>query len=197
MTRAGSLHHRFESCRRVEEGTLLSWGRRAPKKSARKDITMKNCLGLEQKQVPDRRRISNRTTLTLTLSRPKGEGTARPDSRGFKGGWIRRPTGDDSPSPIRYLFTVGSTGDSPVPSGDPPDGTERGIERTNAVFSHSGYTTTPPGESPGGAGGSPAPPSVNRYPIRWERAGVRDSLTQTRKLFSHVFLKRLASQKLP
>ena len=63
-----------------------------------------------------------------------------------------------------YVFTVGSTGDSPVPSGDPPDGTERGIERNNAVFSHSGYTTTPPGESPGGAGGSPAPPSANRYP---------------------------------
>jgi len=62
-----------------------------------------------------------------------------------------------------YVFTVGSTGDSPVPSGDPPDGTEHGIEGNNAVFSHSSYTTTPPGESPGGAGGSPAPPSVNRY----------------------------------
>jgi hypothetical protein len=61
-----------------------------------------------------------------------------------------------------YVFTVGSTGDSPVPSGDPPDGTEHGIEGNNAVFSHSSYTTTPPGESPGGAGGSPAPPSVNR-----------------------------------
>src|SRR6185369_8764098 len=66
------------------------------------------------------------------------------------------------PLPL-YLFTVGSTGDSPVPSGDPPDGTERGIERNNAVFPHSGYTTTPPGESPGGAGGSPAPPSVTTY----------------------------------
>ena len=49
-----------------------------------------------------------------------------------------------------YVFTVGSTGDSPVPSGDPPDGTEHGIEGNDAVFSHSGYTTTPPGESPGG-----------------------------------------------
>jgi len=53
---------------------------------------------------------------------------------------------------------VGSTGDSPVPSGDPPGGTEHGIEGNNAVFSYSSYTTTPPGESPGGAGGSPAPP---------------------------------------
>jgi hypothetical protein len=30
------------------------------------------------KQVRDRRRISNKTTLTLTLSRPTGEGTSRP-----------------------------------------------------------------------------------------------------------------------
>ena len=60
----------------------------------------------------------------------------------------------------QYLFSVSRTGDSPVPSADPPDGTERGIERNNAVFSHSSYTITPPGESPGGAGGSPALPSV-------------------------------------
>jgi hypothetical protein len=36
------------------------------------------CLGFVQKQVPDRRRISNKTTLTLTLSRPTGEGTGSP-----------------------------------------------------------------------------------------------------------------------
>src|SRR6266511_4852866 len=58
-------------------------------------------LGFVQKQVPDGRRISNKTTLTLTLSRPTGEGTARPVSRSFQSGWIRRPTEDDSPSPIR------------------------------------------------------------------------------------------------
>lgn len=39
---------------------------------------------------------------TLTLSRPTGEGTARPVSRSFQSGWIRRPTEDDSPSPIRW-----------------------------------------------------------------------------------------------
>jgi len=72
------------------------------------------------------------------------------------------------PARSRYVFTVGSTGDSPVPSGDPPDGTEHGIGWNNAVFSHSSYTTTPPGESPGGAGGSPAPPSV---PERGEEQG--------------------------
>src|SRR5205814_4758751 len=31
--------------------------------------------GFVQKQVPDSRRISNKTTVTLTLSRPTGEGT--------------------------------------------------------------------------------------------------------------------------
>src|SRR5439155_18206917 len=45
-----------------------------------------------QKQVPDSRRISEKTTLTLTLSRPTGEGTARPASRSLQRGWIRRPT---------------------------------------------------------------------------------------------------------
>jgi hypothetical protein len=33
-------------------------------------------LGFVQKQLPDKRRISNKMTLTLTLSRPTGEGTA-------------------------------------------------------------------------------------------------------------------------
>ena len=56
----------------------------------------------------------------------------------------------------RYVFSVGSTGDSPVPSGDPPDDTKGGIERNNGVFSRPGFTNTPPGGSPGGAGGTPA-----------------------------------------
>src|SRR5439155_16648950 len=55
-----------------------------------------------QKQVPEKRRISNKTPLPLTLSRPTGEGTARPVSRSFQSGWIRRPTEHDSPSPIRW-----------------------------------------------------------------------------------------------
>src|SRR5437016_5329590 len=59
-------------------------------------------LGFVQKQVPDKRRVSNKTSLTLTLSRPTGEGTATPVSRSFQSGWIRRPTEDDSPSPIRW-----------------------------------------------------------------------------------------------
>src|SRR5216117_2576820 len=36
------------------------------------------------------------------IPRPTGEGTARPVSRSFQSGWIRRPTEDDSPSPIRW-----------------------------------------------------------------------------------------------
>jgi len=64
-------------------------------------------FGFVQKQMSDRTRNSNKMTLTLTLSRPTEEGTARLVSRSFQSGWIRQPTEDDSPSPIRYLFTVG------------------------------------------------------------------------------------------
>jgi len=62
-----------------------------------------------------------------------------------------------------YVFNVGSTGDPPVPSGDPPDGTGGGIERKGTVFPPADITAIPPGESPGGAGESPAPPSLNGY----------------------------------
>src|ERR687887_567244 len=53
-----------------------------------------------QKQIRNGRRILNKTTLTLTLSRPTGEGTARPVAGSFSSGWTRRPSEDDSPSPI-------------------------------------------------------------------------------------------------
>src|SRR5437016_2476441 len=59
-------------------------------------------LGFVQKQAPDRGRISNKTTLTLSLSRPTGEGIARPVARSLPSGWIRRPMEDDSPSRIRW-----------------------------------------------------------------------------------------------
>jgi hypothetical protein len=59
-------------------------------------------LGFDQKQVPDRRRISNKMTLTLTLSRPTGEGTARSVSCTFYSGWKGLATEHDSPSPIRW-----------------------------------------------------------------------------------------------
>ena len=49
-----------------------------------------------------------------------------------------------------YVFSVGSTGDSPVSSGDPPDGIGRGIERKGAVLSQPHVTAIPPGGSPGG-----------------------------------------------
>src|SRR5439155_21239307 len=40
------------------------------------------------------------TALTLTLSRPTGEGTARRVSATFQNGSIHQPTDDDSPSPV-------------------------------------------------------------------------------------------------
>src|SRR6266540_4358152 len=63
----------------------------------------KDQFGFVQKQVPDRRRISN--PMTLTLSRPTGEGTARYVACTFYSSWIGRLPEDDSPSPIRYLFS--------------------------------------------------------------------------------------------
>ena len=62
--------------------------------------------GLGFVQVPDRRRLSNKSTLTLTLSRPTGAGTARSISRSFLSGWIRRQTEDDSPSHIRVCLAL-------------------------------------------------------------------------------------------
>ena len=55
-----------------------------------------------QERVQDRRGISNETALTLTLSRPTGEGTARFARHNFQSDWIRPPTENDSPSPIEW-----------------------------------------------------------------------------------------------
>ena len=75
---------------------------RSPARTTAQAFFTKRTLGFVQKQLPDRRRDTNKTTLTLTLSRPTGEGTARPVSRSFQSAWIRRPTEDDSASPIRW-----------------------------------------------------------------------------------------------
>jgi len=63
-----------------------------------------------------------------------------------------------------YVLSVGSAGDPPVPSGGPPDGTGGGIERKGTVFPPPDIGAIPPGESPGGAGESPAPPSLTHTP---------------------------------
>ncbi len=55
---------------------------------------------------------------------------------------------------------VGSTGDSPVPSGDPPDGTGRRNAHAHTSLLQAGVSSVPLGESPSGAGGSPAPPAL-------------------------------------
>ena len=60
--------------------------------------------------MPGRRRISKKTTLTLTRCRPTGEGTARPISGSVQDGWICRPTDDDSPSPIRWGMCLARKG---------------------------------------------------------------------------------------
>jgi len=75
---------------------------------------------------------------------------------------LTRPTDTLSPTG-GYAFSVGSTGDPPVPSGDPPDGTGGGIELKGTVFPPPDISAIPPGGSPGGAGKSPAPPSLDRY----------------------------------
>src|SRR5437660_2377748 len=59
-------------------------------------------LAFVQKQVRISRRISIKPTLTLTLSRPTGEGTARTVARRFQSAWTSRPAEHDSPSPIRW-----------------------------------------------------------------------------------------------
>jgi len=51
------------------------------------------------------------------------------------------------------------------------------MERNNGVFSHPGFTNRPPGGSPGGAGGSPAPPSVNRYESRQNSNAGKQALS--------------------
>ena len=76
---------------------------RSPARTTAQAFFTKRTLGFVQKQLPDRRRDTNKTTLTLTLSRPTGEGTARPVSRSFQSGWMRRATEDDFPSLIRCI----------------------------------------------------------------------------------------------
>src|SRR5436309_14905322 len=58
--------------------------------------------GVVRRQAPDKKRISSKTTLTLTRSCPTAQGTARTVTGSFQNGWIRRRTEDDSPSLIRW-----------------------------------------------------------------------------------------------
>ena len=53
---------------------------------------------------------------------------------------------------------TGSTGDPPVPSGDPPDGTRRAYRSKSYMHFVAGAAPIPVGESPTGAGESPALP---------------------------------------
>ena len=59
-----------------------------------------------------------------------------------------------------------------MPSGDPPDGTERCAARAEIALLHASVTPVPLGGSPSGAGGSPAPPAAAS---QWSLAGVEVS----------------------
>src|SRR5437867_1577775 len=59
-------------------------------------------VGTRPANEPQQQRISNKMALTLTLSRPTGEGTAGSATCRFPSAWLRRPTEDDAPSPIRW-----------------------------------------------------------------------------------------------
>jgi len=63
-----------------------------------------------------------------------------------------------SPESLLEKPVMGSTGDPPVPSGDPPDGTGRASQtKPDSAFA-TRAVSLPVGGSPTGAGGSPAPP---------------------------------------
>ena len=65
-----------------------------------------------------------------------------------------------------YLFSGGSTGDSPVPLGDSPDGMASRAGNEWALLANRTASPVPLGESPSEAGGSPAPPMKQEQPQR-------------------------------
>jgi serine/threonine protein kinase len=85
----------------------------------------------------------------------------RPASAAAAATWIATPPSPDTPRLSRNLFersAMGSTGDPPVPSGDPPDGTGIASQSEPDADFAAAAVSIPVGESPTGAGESPAPP---------------------------------------
>ena len=81
---------------------------------------------------------------------------------------------------------AGSTGNPPVPSGDSPDETGATVRGNEHVLFATLLAAIPVGESPTGAGGSPAPPifktgsngadsRVSPLTADWERGTKRDT----------------------
>ena len=146
-----------------------------------------------QKQVPDKRRISNKTTLTLTLSRPTGEGTACLAFRRFQSGWTIRATEDHSPSSIRWVcvFSVAQSCTRPyrrfvicvasqrANAWDWSDTLPNIIRRYGRLKICVTRRAT----------------ALNRY--RWERAGVRVMVSQNPKLFWLGSQARIGQCRLP
>ncbi len=60
------------------------------------------CSESAQRQVPDEKGNSNKTPLTLTLSRPTGEGITEAAARLCQSGWRSRSADYVSPSPIGW-----------------------------------------------------------------------------------------------
>src|SRR5437773_11719212 len=58
-----------------------------------------------------------------------------------------------------YVFSVGSTGDPPVPSGDPPDGMGSGIERKGNGFLAAAHLPFRPAGRRAGRAGRPHHPT--------------------------------------
>ncbi len=74
------------------------------------------------------------------------------------------------------VIPVGSTGDSPVPSGHWPDGTERAFAVETDVRKHSGALPVPSGGSPLGTGQWPVlPTGLSLELARWEAGAPRNA----------------------
>src|SRR5437667_3140675 len=72
-----------------------------------------------------------------------------------------QPSGCPWSGSVFEKWFAGSTGDSPVPSGDSPDGTGAAAQANERGLLVASRAAVPVGGSPTGAGGSPAPPGFN------------------------------------
>src|SRR5213592_2670593 len=82
----------------------------------------------------------------------------------------------------------GGTGDPPVPSGDPPDGTETTIRSNENGLFTTWLSAVPVGGSPTGAGGS-----LPHHPFSKHALGA---LEPERRIYSALFQRQLGSAEL-
>jgi 2-oxoglutarate dehydrogenase E2 component (dihydrolipoamide succinyltransferase) len=97
---------------------------------------------------------------------------------------------------------VGSTGDSPVPSGDSPDGSEKASAIHSGSRSTQATSTIPVGGSPTGAGESPAPPILETAKAGVEKrafpepAGARAGGAREEDVVPMSRLRRTVAERL-